>query len=148
MSPSVSSIDLHNTASVYFAPATSTSNAHKQVYVSGQVGASSEGTVPFDYVSQIHLALYNLRRIIIGANAKVRDIAKLTLLWSTMIQRIVSTLVLCNDSLADIDRPLPLSLSRNWLFHLGFLRSRPYYPCRLARSLKRSLQPKTQLTSS
>jgi len=79
MSPSVSSIDLHNTTSAYFAPATSTSNTHKQVYISGQVGASSDGTVPSDYVSQIHLALYNLRRIIIAANAKVSDVAKLTL---------------------------------------------------------------------
>lgn len=78
MPPTVSTVDLHNTSSSYYAPGTVTTSG-KQVYVSGQVGAASDASVPPDYVSQIHLALYNLRRVIIAANATVKDIAKLSI---------------------------------------------------------------------
>jgi monoamine oxidase len=73
----VASIDLHNTASSYFAPATVTSGG--LIHVSGQPGSTDDGTVPADYESQIHLALLKLRRIIIAANASISDIVKLNL---------------------------------------------------------------------
>lgn len=78
MPSSVSTIDLHNTSSAYYAPAT-VANGGTDVHVSGQAGIASDATVPSDYVSQIHLALYNLRKVIIAANATVKDIAKLSI---------------------------------------------------------------------
>lgn len=79
MSSAVSTVDLHNTSSAYYAPAAVTASGN-HVFVSGQVGVSSDGTVPSDYASQIHLALHNLRRVMIAANARTKDIAKLTIL--------------------------------------------------------------------
>jgi monoamine oxidase len=76
-SQNVASIDLHNTASSYFAPATITNGG--LIHVSGQPGSTDDGTVPADYESQIHLALLRLRRIIIAANASISDIVKLNL---------------------------------------------------------------------
>lgn len=73
----VASMDLHNTASSYFAPATVTTNG-KLIHISGQPGSTDDGSVPADYESQIHLALLKLRRIITAAGASVSDVAKLT----------------------------------------------------------------------
>ncbi|KAJ5673160.1 hypothetical protein N7507_002287 [Penicillium longicatenatum] len=71
-------IDLSNTSKVYHAPATITAPNTRLVHVSGQAGATKSGYVPADYESQIHLALLNLRRVILASGAKVKDIAKLT----------------------------------------------------------------------
>lgn len=79
MAPLVESLDLANTAKVYHAPATVIPGGSRVVHVSGQVGATKDGHVPADYVSQIHLALLNLRKVIIAAGASIREIAKLTL---------------------------------------------------------------------
>lgn len=73
----VASVDLHNTASSYFAPATVTNGGI--VHVSGQPGSTDDGAVPSDYESQIHLALLRLRQIIIAANASINDIIKLNI---------------------------------------------------------------------
>ncbi|KAE9570548.1 hypothetical protein CGMCC3_g13278 [Colletotrichum fructicola] len=78
MAPSIRTLDLNNTSSAYFAPATVTSSS-KLVHVAGQPGSTVDGQVPDDYESQIHLALLNLRKIILVAGASIRDIAKLTL---------------------------------------------------------------------
>lgn len=75
----VETVDLQNTGTVYHAPATVTPSNCRIVHVSGQVGAAKNGHVPQDYESQIHLALLNLRKVIIAAGATVNDIAKLTL---------------------------------------------------------------------
>lgn len=74
----VKSIDLSNSKDQYFAPATS-SVAAEIIHVSGQVGALTSGKVPACYESQIHLALLNLRKVLLTANASIKDIAKLTL---------------------------------------------------------------------
>ncbi|TDZ36659.1 Amine oxidase [Colletotrichum spinosum] len=78
MAPTIRTLDLGNTSNAYYAPATVTSSG-KLVHVSGQPGSTADGRVPEDYESQIHLALLNLRKIIIAAGASVKDIAKLTL---------------------------------------------------------------------
>lgn len=78
MSAHLKSIDLSNTKGQYFAPAT-TSVAAEIIHVSGQVGALKSGKVPACYESQIHLALLNLRRVLLSAGASIKDIAKLTL---------------------------------------------------------------------
>jgi monoamine oxidase len=79
MAPLVESLDLDSTSKVYHAPATVIRGNSSVVHVSGQVGTTKDGHVPADYVSQIHLALLHLRKIIIAAGATVKDIAKLTL---------------------------------------------------------------------
>ncbi|KAI7779434.1 Amine oxidase [Diaporthe eres] len=71
-------LDLSNTAHVYHAPATVTAPGTRLVQVSGQCGATRSGHVPADYESQIHLALLNLRRVIVATGATTKDIAKLT----------------------------------------------------------------------
>lgn len=48
------------------------------IYVSGQIGSTSDGTIPPCYESQIQLALLKLRKILAGAGAEVHDINKLT----------------------------------------------------------------------
>ncbi|KAI9933135.1 hypothetical protein MW887_007606 [Aspergillus wentii] len=68
------SIDLHNTSSAYYAPGVISGS---QLHIAGQAGAIQNP--PSDYVSQIHLALLNLHRIITAAGASVRDIVKLNL---------------------------------------------------------------------
>lgn len=74
----VESIDVDNSSAAYFAPATIT--AVKEIlHVSGQVGTSTSGQAPADYESQIHLALLNLRKIIVKSKASITDILKLTL---------------------------------------------------------------------
>ncbi|KAF9878306.1 flavin containing amine oxidoreductase [Colletotrichum karsti] len=78
MAPTIRTLDLNNTSKAYFAPATIAS-ASKLIHVAGQPGSTVDGHVPDDYESQIHLALFNLRKIILVAGASVKDIAKLTL---------------------------------------------------------------------
>ncbi|KAH8655413.1 putative flavin-containing amine oxidase [Xylariales sp. PMI_506] len=74
----IATVDLSNTSNAYYAPAT-IAPAGKLIHVAGQPGAAKDGTVPDDYESQIHLALLNLRKVIISAGASIKDIAKLTL---------------------------------------------------------------------
>ncbi|KAJ2991970.1 hypothetical protein NUW58_g2327 [Xylaria curta] len=75
----VDTIDLSSTTTAYYAPATVT-NPGKLIHVAGQPGSTKDGQIPEDYESQIHLALLNLRKIIVAADASIKDIAKLTLL--------------------------------------------------------------------
>ncbi|OJJ47733.1 hypothetical protein ASPZODRAFT_131290 [Penicilliopsis zonata CBS 506.65] len=75
----VETVDLSNTSTAYFAPATVTQANGGLIHISGQPGSTKDGHVPVDYESQIHLALFNLRKVIIAAGASVRDIIKLTL---------------------------------------------------------------------
>ncbi|KAJ9324386.1 hypothetical protein DTO027B5_4237 [Paecilomyces variotii] len=78
MSRTIKTIDLSNTSNAYYAPATiSTGNL---IHVAGQPGSTKNGFVPDDYESQIHLALLNLRKVILSAGASIENIAKLTLL--------------------------------------------------------------------
>jgi len=72
----VRTVDLHNTAASYFAPAT-VSGSGGLIHISGQPGSTDDGSVPSDYESQIHLALLKLRRISIAAGTSISDIAKL-----------------------------------------------------------------------
>ena len=78
MTRAVETVDLSNTEAAYYAPAT-VAPVGKIIHVAGQPGSARDGSVPDDYESQIHLALLNLRKIIIAARASVKDIAKLTL---------------------------------------------------------------------
>ncbi|EHA51353.1 hypothetical protein MGG_17287 [Pyricularia oryzae 70-15] len=75
----VKTLDLSNTIGAYFAPATIIPAGSRLLHLAGQVGATKNGTVPADYESQVHLALLNLRKIIVAAGAGIKDIAKLTL---------------------------------------------------------------------
>ncbi|EWY81966.1 monoamine oxidase [Fusarium oxysporum NRRL 32931] len=77
---STKAIDLATTSGAYYAPAVSANSGSQIIHVSGQPGNLRNGHLPSDYESQIHLALLNLRKIIITANASVRDIVKLTVL--------------------------------------------------------------------
>ncbi|KAF7554166.1 hypothetical protein G7Z17_g3118 [Cylindrodendrum hubeiense] len=76
MSKAVATVDLSNTTAAYHAAAT-VAPAGKLLHISGQPGSTKDGNVPNDYESQIHLALLNLRKIIIAAGASVKDIVKL-----------------------------------------------------------------------
>ncbi|KAL4895342.1 hypothetical protein BDV59DRAFT_191832 [Aspergillus ambiguus] len=75
MSKTVETVDLSHTAGLYYGPATVSSG--KVLHVSGQPGNTVDGKVPSDYESQIHLCLFNLRKLIIAASADIKDIAKL-----------------------------------------------------------------------
>ncbi|KAF5976587.1 YjgF/Yer057p/UK114 family [Fusarium bulbicola] len=77
---SIKGIDLANTSGAYYAPAVSAAPGSQIIHVSGQPGILRNGHLPNDYESQIHLALLNLRKIIITSGASVRDIVKLTVL--------------------------------------------------------------------
>ncbi|KAL1861237.1 hypothetical protein Plec18170_001752 [Paecilomyces lecythidis] len=79
MAPNVKTVDLSNTLSAYYAAGTVTEEG-KLLHISGQPGSTKDGAVPDDYESQIHLALFNLRKILIGAGASVEDIVKLNIL--------------------------------------------------------------------
>ncbi|KAK8021981.1 hypothetical protein PG993_012748 [Apiospora rasikravindrae] len=79
MATRIKSLDLANTSTAYYAPATIVQGNARLIHVAGQVGTAKDGSVPADYESQIHLALLHLRKIIIAAGAAVQDIAKLTL---------------------------------------------------------------------
>ncbi|OHF02304.1 flavin containing amine oxidoreductase [Colletotrichum orchidophilum] len=74
----IATVDLSNTGTAYYAPATIT-RAGSLVHVSGLPGNTKDGKVPSDYDSQIHLALLNLRKVIIAAGSTVSNIASLTL---------------------------------------------------------------------
>lgn len=78
MSKHVRSVDTESSASAYFAPAT-IGNGQEVIHVSGQIGATSDGSVPSDYGSQIHLALLNVRKALAASGASVPDIVKLAL---------------------------------------------------------------------
>ncbi|KAH8427438.1 putative flavin-containing amine oxidase [Aspergillus melleus] len=78
MPKSVDTVDLSNTASAYYAPAT-IAPAGRLIHVAGQPGSTKDGAVPADYESQIHLALLNLRKIIIAAGSSIENIVKLNL---------------------------------------------------------------------
>lgn len=75
MTKTVETVDLSHTAGLYYGPATISSG--KMLHVSGQPGNTVDGKVPSDYESQIHLCLFNLRKLIIAAGADIKDIAKL-----------------------------------------------------------------------
>ncbi|POR36823.1 YjgF/Yer057p/UK114 family [Tolypocladium paradoxum] len=80
MARTVGTIDLSNTRTAYYAPATVVSSSSSRlIHVAGQIGSTKSGFVPNDYESQIHLALLNLRKILLTAGASVKDIAKLSL---------------------------------------------------------------------
>ena len=78
MSP-VEKIDLSATSSAYYAPATVAPPNAQIIHISGQPGSTKGGIIPSDYESQIHLALLNLRKILIVSGSSVKDILKLTL---------------------------------------------------------------------
>lgn len=77
MAATLRAVDVDSSSLAYFAAGT-VSTSGKLLHVSGQPG-SNAGQIPADYESQIHLALLNLHRIIIAANATISDIAKLNL---------------------------------------------------------------------
>ena len=79
MAPSVDIVDLSNTTNAYHSPATIVHGNARVIHISGQVGTTKKGYTPPDYESQIHLALLNLRRILVTTGATTKDIAKLTL---------------------------------------------------------------------
>ncbi|KAJ5919672.1 hypothetical protein N7454_009507 [Penicillium verhagenii] len=70
-------LDLPNTSKAYYAPATIIAPNTRLVHVCGQAGVTKSGHVPNDYESQIHLALLNLRHVMMTSGARVTDIAKL-----------------------------------------------------------------------
>ncbi|KAI8659065.1 Amine oxidase [Fusarium sp. Ph1] len=76
----IETVGLASTGNAYYAPATVSPDGAQIIHVSGQVGSNKDGRVPQDYESQIHLALFNLRKILISAGAEVHDIVKLTVL--------------------------------------------------------------------
>jgi monoamine oxidase len=73
-------VDFAKSSGGYYAPATLAPTNTEVLYVSGQPGSTRGGIVPADYESQIHLALMNLRKIMIIGGVTVKDILKLTLL--------------------------------------------------------------------
>jgi monoamine oxidase len=77
--PGAEAIDLDDTKTAYYAPASAASSDARTIYISGQPGSTKGGVVPADYESQIHLALLKLRCILLTAGARVQDITKLTL---------------------------------------------------------------------
>lgn len=80
-SSSLSTVDIstRNSSAAYFSPATLSKPGVSWVHVAGQVGTTQDGTAPADYESQIHLALLNLKQVLLEAGAAIHDIAKLTL---------------------------------------------------------------------
>ncbi|KAL1868842.1 hypothetical protein Plec18167_008147 [Paecilomyces lecythidis] len=78
MPQTIKTVDLSNTSNAYYAPATISTGA--LIHIAGQPGSTKDGFIPDDYESQIHLALLNLRKVILSSGASVENIAKLTLL--------------------------------------------------------------------
>lgn len=78
MTPKVSTVDIAGSEKQYYAPATVTT-ASEIIHILGQAGVSRYGHLPDDYESQIHLALLNLRRVLVATKSSVTDILKLTL---------------------------------------------------------------------
>ncbi|KAM0545840.1 hypothetical protein ACHAPJ_011167 [Fusarium lateritium] len=77
MGKTIQTVDLSNTAGLYYGPATVSGG--KVLHISGQPGNMKDGYVPEDYESQIHLCLFNLRKLIIAAGANIENIAKLNI---------------------------------------------------------------------
>ncbi|KAL4733916.1 hypothetical protein BDV11DRAFT_209833 [Aspergillus similis] len=75
----VETVDLATNTATYYAPATIAPANSQVIHVAGQAGMTVNGIVPTDYESQIHLALLNLRKILILSGVSVKDILKLTL---------------------------------------------------------------------
>ena len=78
MQSKVATVDLSNTVSAYYAPAT-IAPASRMIHIAGQPGSTKDGVVPADYESQIHLALLNLRKLIIATGSSTEYIVKLNL---------------------------------------------------------------------
>lgn len=78
MPKSVQQVDFDKSGSGYYSAATVHTGANT-IYISGQAGVRADGSVPEDYVSQIHLALLGIRKILIAASESVSSILKLTL---------------------------------------------------------------------
>ncbi|PLB40393.1 putative flavin-containing amine oxidase [Aspergillus candidus] len=78
MRSNVETVDLSNTVSACYSPAT-IAPANRMIHIAGQPGSTKHGLVPADYESQIHLALLNLRKLIIAAGSSIEDIVKLNL---------------------------------------------------------------------
>ncbi|KAH9828076.1 Amine oxidase [Teratosphaeria destructans] len=77
MSP-IKTIDIGNGPLPYFSGAT-VAEASEFINISGQGGVGTHGIAPADYESQVHLALLNLRKVLLAAGAQVEDIVKLTI---------------------------------------------------------------------
>lgn len=77
MAKTVHTVDLSHTVGLYYGPATISSG--KVLHISGQPGNTKNGHIPKDYESQIHLCLFNLRKLIIAAGADIKHIAKLNI---------------------------------------------------------------------
>lgn len=75
----VEKVDLSTTSTAYYAPATIAPKNAQIIDISGQPGSTKGGIVPSDYESQIHLALLQIRKILIVSGSSVEDILKLTL---------------------------------------------------------------------
>ncbi|KAL4939803.1 hypothetical protein BDV06DRAFT_230816 [Aspergillus oleicola] len=75
----IETVDLSSTKSAYYAPRTIAPQNSQIIHIAGQPGSTTGGTVPNDYESQIHLALLNLRKILIVSGCSVKDILKLNL---------------------------------------------------------------------
>ncbi|KAF2767799.1 putative flavin-containing amine oxidase [Teratosphaeria nubilosa] len=78
MSPIIKTIDIGNGPVPYFSGATVT-EVSELIHISGQGGVDTNSTAPADYESQVHLALLNLRKVLLAAGAQVKDIVKLTI---------------------------------------------------------------------
>lgn len=125
----VQSLNADGPSTAYFAPATVHLHGDT-IYISGQVGATSDGFVPSDYQSQIHLALLALRKILISASASVTDILKLTLyivnydaetrLHARPLQKFLG-----NHKPAITLVPVPQLAAKSWLFEVEAVVARP-----------------------
>jgi Putative translation initiation inhibitor, yjgF family len=68
----VKQVDLSNMTNAYYAPATVTLGGNL-IHIAGQPGSTKDDFVPNDYDSQIHLALLNLRKIILTVGASMKS---------------------------------------------------------------------------
>lgn len=143
----IETIDLATTTGAYYAPATVAPVNAQMIHVAGQPGTTRGGIVPDDYESQIHLALLNLRKIMIVAGTSVKDIVKLTVyivnydparrVHTRHIQRFLAghrpamTLV-----------PVPQLAVPSWLIEIDAVIARPT-PESVPRSLTRSASQET-----
>ncbi|KAL4928143.1 uncharacterized protein BDV17DRAFT_298687 [Aspergillus undulatus] len=110
----IKAIDLSNTTSTYYAPATIAPENTQIIYIAGQPGSTKGGIAPADYESQIHLALLNLRKILIVAGASIKHILKLTLYVFLAGHRPAITLV-----------PVQQLAVPGWLFEADAVVARP-----------------------
>lgn len=126
----VKTIDLATTTGAYYAPATVVPAGSQVIHVAGQPGTTKDGTVPVDYESQIHLALLNLRKVLIVAGASVKDILKLTLFIVNYdpAHRVHTRHVqkfLASHRPAITLVPVPQLAALNWLFEIDAVVARP-----------------------